>query len=198
MNAKAALSKIQQEINAPKDKTNTFGKYKYRNLEGILAAAKKVMPAESYITLSDDVVLIGDRYYIKATATFVFGDESVSAFGVARESVDKKGMDLSQLTGATSSYARKYAAAGLFAIDDEDDADTYIPERSTAAIPAQKAERSNTISAAQLKRLQTIASIHKVPIDKVKEIIKRVAGVDSSKDIGWKDYEAVCNEIEGK
>ena len=109
-------------------------------------------------------------------------------------------MDSSQLTGATASYAKKYALCNLFAIDDGVDADSHAPAGKTTAMPRTSvpSNKPKTISPAQLKRLQTIASVNKVPVEKVKEIIKRLAGVDSAKDISWKDYEAVCNEIEGK
>lgn len=135
MSVKNELARIQKEIKAPKDKNNNFGNYKYRTAEGIFSAAKKVMSEGAVLTLSDEIVLIGDRYYIKASATFQYQDEAVTVCGWAREADNKKGMDLSQLTGATSSYARKYAAAGLFAVDDEDDADSMAPEGRATAMP---------------------------------------------------------------
>lgn len=117
------LNKIQQELNAPKSQKNTFGNYNYRSCEDILQAVKPLL-GESVLTITDDIVLIGDRYYVKATATITSNDKSISVSGFAREPLDKKGMDLAQITGSTSSYARKYALNGLFAIDDTKDADT--------------------------------------------------------------------------
>tara|TARA_R110000851_G_scaffold313080_1_gene474548 strand:+ start:59 stop:658 length:600 start_codon:yes stop_codon:yes gene_type:complete len=120
------LLHIQQTLKAPKGQFNGFGKYKYRSCEDILEALKAPLKAtECYIVISDDIVLVGDRYYIKATVELKKDGkllESASAF--ARESLDKKGMDGSQITGTSSSYARKYALNGLFAIDDNKDADT--------------------------------------------------------------------------
>ena len=105
--------------------TNSFGNYKYRNLEGILEGLKPLLDETGcIITISDSMELIGDRYYIVATASLKKGDEVISCEGWARESEDKKGMDTSQITGSTSSYARKYAMNGLFAIDDVRDADS--------------------------------------------------------------------------
>ncbi|MDD5009392.1 MAG: ERF family protein [Syntrophorhabdaceae bacterium] len=117
------LSKIQQQLKAPKNQMNTFGNYKYRSCEDILEAVKPLLGG-AVVLLNDDIVLIGDRYYVKSTATIKDGTESVSVSAFARESLEKKGMDVAQITGASSSYARKYALNGLFCIDDTKDADT--------------------------------------------------------------------------
>lgn len=119
------LIKIQKELQVPKNQYNSFGKYRYRSCEDILEWLKPLLAeAKCTLTITDDVVLIGDRYYIKATAT-IYNQEkewvTVSAF--ARESLDKKGMDDSQITGTASSYARKYALNWLFLIDDSKDVD---------------------------------------------------------------------------
>jgi len=123
----AALMAVQSELKAPKGQENTFGKYRYRSAEDILEAVKPLLKANGlYLRISDTVELIGDRYYVKATVTVVdiaTGDaESATAY--AREQTEKKGMDAAQVTGATSSYARKYALNALFGIDDTKDADT--------------------------------------------------------------------------
>lgn len=115
------LCKIQQRLVAKKDAYNSFGKYKYRSCESILAAVKPILAEyEMSLVLSDDMVILGDRVYVKAIATLLDknGDivERTSAF--AREALMKKGMDESQCTGSASSYARKYALCGMFAIDD--------------------------------------------------------------------------------
>jgi len=117
------LAQIQTTLKAPKGQFNGFGKYKYRSCEDILEALKPIL-AGAAVTLSDDVVSVGDRVYIKATATLLFNGESISVTGFARESLAKKGMDDSQITGTASSYSRKYALNGLFCIDDTKDADT--------------------------------------------------------------------------
>lgn len=116
---------VQSKLKAPKGQYNSFGKYNYRSCEDILEGVKPLLNKyDLYLTIDDEVKLIGDRYYIKATATLSDGTESISVSAYARESLDKKGMDASQVTGATSSYARKYALNGLLAIDDTKDIDT--------------------------------------------------------------------------
>ena len=117
------LNVIQTKLNVPKNQFNSFGKYNYRSCEDILEAVKPLLGGLSLL-LCDEIALIGDRYYLKATATLTDGTETVSVAAYAREENEKKGMDSAQLTGATSSYARKYALAGLFLLDDNKDADT--------------------------------------------------------------------------
>jgi hypothetical protein len=118
------LSKIQELVKAPKGQYNKFGNYKYRSCEDIVEAVKQVVnPMGFYLTINDEVVNIGNRFYIKATAILSNGEETFSTTAFAREEEVKKGMDGSQITGASSSYARKYALNGLFAIDDTKDAD---------------------------------------------------------------------------
>ena len=120
-----SLFKIQSELKAPKGQINKFGNYKYRSCEDIIEAAKPILAKyEVYLLITDEIVLVGDRYYVKATATLSGKDINVSVSAYAREPLSKKGMDEAQITGATSSYARKYALNGLFAIDDTKDADT--------------------------------------------------------------------------
>ena len=121
------LLAIQIELKAPKNQYNSFGKYKYRNCEDILEAVKPLcLKNKAVLTVSDEVENIHERYYIKATATLhdTESEEKISVTARAREEEDKKGMDGSQVTGASSSYARKYALNGLFAIDDTKDSDT--------------------------------------------------------------------------
>ncbi len=119
-----SLLKIQQELKAPKNQTNSFGKYKYRSAEDILEAAKPICHKYGFaIILHDEIVQVGDRIYVKSTVEIVNTDDAWQSTGWAREEEDKKGMDASQITGAASSYARKYALNGLFAIDDTKDSD---------------------------------------------------------------------------
>jgi hypothetical protein len=116
---------IQRELKAPKSNFNSFGKYKYRSCEDILEAVKPLLAKHGcYLTLSDDIIMVGDRIYVKATATYREGKEELVVTAFAREEAEKKGMDASQVTGTASSYARKYALNGLFLIDDTKDADT--------------------------------------------------------------------------
>lgn len=124
---------IQSELKAPKGQYNSFGKYNYRSCEDILEGVKPLLAKHGLVlTIQDGIELIGDRYYVKATATITNGKESISTSAYARESLDKKGMDASQVTGATSSYARKYALNGLLAIDDTKDADTMDNSKKQA------------------------------------------------------------------
>ena len=120
------LISIQSELKAPKTQVNRFGGYKYRKAEDILEAVKPLLAKQKCtLIITDDVVLIGNRIYVKATATIKNEKgECETTTGWAREEETKKGMDGSQITGASSSYARKYALNGLFAIDDNADSDT--------------------------------------------------------------------------
>ena len=122
------LLNVQCELKAPKSQYNSFGKYNYRSCEDILEAVKPLCKAYRLVlTMTDDIINIGNRYYVAATATVADIDDPASKISVtayAREEEDKRGMDSSQITGATSSYARKYALNGLFDIDDTKDADT--------------------------------------------------------------------------
>lgn len=130
------LIAIQAELKAPKDKTNTFGGYKYRSCESILEAVKPLLKKYGVVLLlSDSLVEVGGRVYVKATAQVHDGDDGIEVHAFAREPESKKGMDDSQITGTASSYARKYALNGLFAIDDTKDADTneYAKETQTSA-----------------------------------------------------------------
>nr|DAQ08946.1 MAG TPA: ERF superfamily protein [Caudoviricetes sp.] len=116
---------IQHKLKAPKGQYNSFGKYNYRSCEDILEGVKPLLKEHDLALLIDDeIVQIGERYYVKATAKITDGREIVSATAYAREPDTKKGMDESQITGATSSYARKYALNALLCIDDTKDADT--------------------------------------------------------------------------
>ncbi len=131
------LSVIQSIVKAPKGQFNSFGKYHYRSAEDILEAVKQIVNPMGYsITISDTIINVGDRYYIKATATLSNGKETWSVDGYAREEESKKGMDGSQVTGASSSYARKYALNGLFALDDTKDSDATNTHGKEQAKPS--------------------------------------------------------------
>jgi len=123
MSLEKKLSDIQKKLNAPKSQFNNFGKYAYRNLEDILQAVKPLL-GDCTIVISDDIKEVAGRVYVKATATFSDGSQTIENTAFAREPMAKKGMDESQITGAASSYARKYALGGLLLIDDNKDADS--------------------------------------------------------------------------
>jgi hypothetical protein len=165
------LRLVQLELKAPKGQRNSFGNYDYRSAEDILEAVKPVLSA-AYLTLvvNDEILLIGDRYYVKATAEVLnTNGDSIKASALAREAEDKKGMDSAQVTGATSSYARKYALNGLFAIDDSKDADTnehkQVSESRTSSTSNPAPKASSTKPASDKQKSMIAALAHKVGKD---------------------------------
>jgi len=130
------LLKIQAELKAPKNQYNKFGEFYYRSCEDILSAAKPLCIREGILLyVTDEVKMIGDRYYVKATASVTDGENTIFAEAYARETESRPKMDAAQLTGSASSYARKYALNGLFCLDDTKDADAMKPEESPKAKP---------------------------------------------------------------
>lgn len=175
-----SLSEIQAKVKAPKGQFNSFGKYKYRSAEDILEAVKQVInPMGFYVTISDEIINIGDRYYVKATATLSNGEETYTTTALAREEESKKGMDGSQVTGASSSYSRKYALNGLFALDDTQDADatnthgkdTQPKEGPTKTPPLAKWE-STINSLTTVDQLVGFYSEHEYQISQSPEIMQ--------------------------
>ncbi len=150
------LLKIQELLDVPKNQFNDFGNYHFRSAEDILTAVKPLLVQNSCtLKLSDEVVQIGERYYIKATAKLTNSTgESEEAHGYAREALSKKGMDEAQVTGSTSSYARKYALNGLFAIDDEKDSDSTNKKEKNKASEIVK----DKMTPAQVKAVFAIAT----------------------------------------
>jgi hypothetical protein len=138
------LAEIQRTLHAPKNQFNSFGKYNYRSCEDILEGVKPLLNG-LVLTVSDDIIMVGDRHYVKATATVSDGESHISNMAFAREAADKKGMDASQVTGTASSYARKYALNGLFCIDDTKDADSQ-DNRSQAPKTAPKASKPKAVT----------------------------------------------------
>ena len=192
------LVSVQFELKAPKGQRNNFGNYNYRSCEDILEAVKPLLDKYNVaLTIRDEIVLIGDRFYVKATATLIDADtgETVEASAFAREGADKKGMDVSQLTGATSSYARKYALNGLFAIDDNKDADaTNTHGKETIKVNMTPA---GGISEAQQKRLYAIANKAGLKKDVVDSTVKKSFGCDT-KDMTKEQYQNICERLEKK
>lgn len=164
MSIHETLSTVQKSLNAPKGQHNSFGNYWYRSCEDIQGAVKPLLPSGVTIVVSDDIVLIGDRVYVKATATITNGAESVSATAYAREASSKKGMDDAQVTGSTSSYARKYALNGLLLIDDAKDADALHDHGEHAAAPKpqrdqQRSANDSGADAETIARMNAAASV---------------------------------------
>lgn len=154
------LMNIQSELKAPKGQRNSFGNYNYRSCEDILEAVKPLLAKhQAALTISDSIELIGTRFYVKATAKLVdvVDGTMIENTAYARESESKKGLDDSQLTGATSSYARKYCLNGLFAIDDTKDADTneyHEQQKKQEAKPAKPIEKPAQTSVNQYVKIE--------------------------------------------
>lgn len=168
MNMYEKLNKIQVSLNAPKNQWNSFGNYSYRSCEDILEGLKPLLREnKAVVTVSDEIVVLGDRgpgesvsnVYVKATATFtdIETGESVSTYAYARHSDNKKGMDDAQITGATSSYARKYALNGLFCIDDNKDPDSMEGEKDNKK-PSSTPKAKNVAKSATPKETKVVAS----------------------------------------
>lgn len=136
------LAKVQSELKVEKDQWNEFGKFKYRNAETILKNVKPLLnEVKALVVLTDQIVEVGEHNYLKAKAIFIDlekGDDQIEVEAYAKEPLEKKGMDASQITGASSSYARKYALCGLFGIDDGIDNDTFDNSKSGKKAPAKK------------------------------------------------------------
>lgn len=188
------LMKIQSELKAPKGQYNSFGKYAYRSCEDILEGVKPLLAAnKATLRITDEVVMIGDRYYIKATAIIgeIEGGEGISVSAFAREDETKKGMDLAQVTGSVSSYARKYALNGLFCIDDTKDSDsTNTHDKSTT-------KATNGLTEPQIKRLFAIAN--KAGYDNQKLVAMVLTKYKKPVDkLTKEEYDHICNGLEVK
>ena len=155
------LLKIQTELKAPKNQFNKFGNYKYRSCEDILEAVKPHLKQTGcYLTINDEIIQVGDRIYVKASARFHDGDESISTEAYAREEPVKKGMDASQITGSASSYARKYALNGLFLIDDTKDSDSTNKHGKEDVEPNdQKKQLTKGAVMAKLKQCKSVEAL---------------------------------------
>ena len=133
------LTDIQNELKVPKNRFNSFGEYKYRSCEDILEAVKPLLAKHgATLTLKDEIVEVGGRVYVKAVAILRYGDDAEVVTAFAREAEEKKKLDVSQITGTASSYARKYALNGLFLIDDTKDADTDEYAKMENALASKK------------------------------------------------------------
>jgi hypothetical protein len=209
ININEKLMNIQTQLKAPKNQNNTFGKYKYRSCEDILEALKPLLATvKATVTLSDTIEHIGDRFYVKATATLTDTEkgEKIEVSALAREDENKKGMDLAQVTGSVSSYSRKYALNGMFCIDDTKDSDAtnehgksapkqYIaPTNKTPYKAPQPTEQVHgaIISEPQQRRLYAVSKGNN-------ELAKKVLlkyNYTSSKLVENVNYKKICDEIE--
>ena len=169
------MSQIQSELKAPKGQFNSFGKYKYRSCEDIVEAVKPILSKYGYhLTMSDEVVGVGDRVYIKATCCVMDVDKEVAkSTALAREALIKKGMDDSQITGTASSYARKYALNGLFAIDDTKDADSdeHQTQQSTGKVlPPRESAKSIAMDVWEQMSAEEQVFLNDIAVEMVSEI----------------------------
>lgn len=191
------MMKIQTTLKAPKNLFNSFGNYKYRNAEGILEAVKPLL-AENKLSMyiSDDVQAVNDRVYVKATVSIfdIETGESVMATASAREALNKKGMDDSQITGTASSYARKYALNGIFLLDDTKDADTDENQKERTARSNKQEQEKNKekldqmkISLVKQKTLLDLCEDEKFDINKILKSYKQ----ESIKDITEGQYKYI-------
>ena len=194
LNIYEKLTEVQNELKAPKSKYNSFGKYNYRSCEDILEAVKPILKSKRLaMTVKDDVFNIGDRFYIMATVT-VFdceSEEKVTTTAYAREDADKKGMDGSQITGSSSSYARKYALNGMFAIDDTKDADSWNTNDKDRTVEKKEAERATEEQVAKLRAL------YKGKEDKLTELLDKY---DITNPVQFKrmEIQSVIDKLEAK
>ena len=166
------LLAVQNELKAPKDKKNTFGGYNYRSCEGILEAVKPLLQEQGLmLTIKDEVVNIGDRYYVRATVLLddISSNGEIATTALAREEEAKRGMDASQITGTASSYARKYALNGLFLIDDTKDADTDEFHRTTQ----ENGQKTNVATQPNQPPAKKIALTQKIVDEKLKFILEQ-------------------------
>ena len=196
LNLTQKLLNAQSELKAPKGQYNNFGKYKYRSAEDILEAVKPINAKHGVLlTITDEPVLVGDWHYIKATATITDGTESIVVTAYARESLNKKGMDDSQITGTASSYARKYALNGLYLIDDTKDADTdeYRNQGNKVAKPATQAEIGN------LKK--EIIAFSKLMTDQGKNVkpeqVEQTLNITDYTKLNSEDVKEAVNKLKG-
>ena len=188
------LSRIQAALKAPKNLRNDFGKYNYRSCEDILEAVKPLLAKEGLVlTITDSVEMIGNRYYVKATATVTDGEKSISTTAFARESDDKKGMDAAQITGASSSYSRKYALNGLFCIDDTKDADAMKPEEEKPA-PKAKAKKADNRAEYMAKIKEAMTTQH-ISAEDGKAICRMKFGAKSTADLNDSELKDLAENI---
>lgn len=186
------LLNIQSELKAPKNQTNNFGRYNYRSCEDILEAVKPILKKEKCVVIvNDEIEQVDNRFYVKATVSLVDVEsgEIIASSAYAREDENKKGMDSSQVTGASSSYARKYALNGLFAIDDTKDSDV-----------TNSGEENESSASQQSLIKQQIGEILKVKgigFDKLTEVIKTKFKKQKFDDLTAREQQRLLTEVRG-
>lgn len=204
MSIKQKLLAIQQELKVPKKNRNTFGDYMYRNCEDILEEVKPLCAKHNAVlTIQDDVILVGDRYYIRATAILrdVDIDESILSTALAREELEKKKYDASQLTGSASSYARKYALNGLLAIDDTKDPDNTNngtdgkqENKNDKTLP--KPQKTEELKLTRKQRIMKTINGTGITPEDIAAKLKSIYGNISVDNLSEEDYQDFLLEIE--
>ena len=203
MGIQEKLMNIQYELKCNKSQYNSFGRYAYRSSEDILEAVKPLLyKYKATLVINDDIVLIGDRFYVKATSkiTDIETGECVESTAFAREDESQKGMSSAQVTGSVSSYARKYSMNALFAIDDNKDPDSTNKHSKDNEIKPNIPFRgmiSDGISEAQIKRLFAIGNKAGFNKDTIVKTVKKLYGCEL-KDMTKEQYNEVCNRLESK
>lgn len=188
LNLVQKLLEIQKKLKAPKNQRNSFGNYNYRSCEDILEAVKPLNAAAGILlTISDDIELVDGRHYVKATCKVTDGKDEIIVTASAREADNKKGMDTAQVTGATSSYARKYALNGLYLIDDTKDVDTeeYEMQQNTSANNQQSSFKHNNFAMNRnevVERLRKVAEIKGIPYEKGKQKVIELVNKDLNRE----------------
>lgn len=196
MNFMKRFVQLQNELKAPKSKYNSFGKYNYRSAEDILEGVKPLLKKyEMVLTISDDIVMIGDRIYVKATATVKCCNtfDGIQTTAYAREADTKKGMDDSQITGTASSYARKYCLNGIFCLDDTEDADSD-------AYTMQQQNGYQGFDAPQYPTKNEVIALMELAKQKgfSKKMVLSAAKVDRAEDITMQAYMDIFSRISKK
>lgn len=198
------LNLIQVKLNCPKGQFNAFGKYKYRSCEDILEGVKPLLEETgSTLVIHDEIIAIGSRYYVKATATITTPEGKAAGVAFAREQESKKGMDESQVTGSASSYARKYALNGLFCIDDTKDADTRAPEENQSSTNQQEVNPKATqqsgdlITEKQIKFLYARARDYGITPEQVKSGARKYFAKEHLSALTKKEMDILLIKFEG-
>lgn len=211
MNIYEKLTEVQNKLKAPKSQYNGFGKYNYRNCEDILEALKPLLlEYKLSLFITDKLIQVGERYYIQAETRLINcekTEEVIFNIGLSREEEDKKNFDQSQITGSASSYARKYALNGLFAIDDTKDSDATnngSDEKKGTKKPIETKGNTTTIedkkqlSEAQIKRLYAIIKSAGKTEEDFKKYIKEKLNIESAYDLTRKQYDEICDGFSKK
>lgn len=192
------LTDIQNGMRVTKDKTNSFGKYTYRSAEMIYESAKPLCLEHGVnLTLHDEVELIGERYYIKATAILTDGTETISKTAYAREAEQMKGQSDPQVSGSTSSYARKYALQGLFLLDDNKDPDELENGGKVEPKRSEKAKTAGAISEAKVQELVDLAKIKDKDLGMIKMSISKKYNKTKIEDLTPEELAPIMDWLRG-